>query len=154
MIEHPEKVKWEKEEDNWRLIDLSAMPQVKTVCKAGTPFLQHYWAMLSWCRDGQWLFCKSDFLFIRSQQCVSNISSWPILFVTGRYYSLLFAMSVGQYSILSDDWFISPQHVERSTNRWALGCLNPFPAARGSQEARITQPRARFLVEIWRFWKI
>ena len=40
-------------------------------------------------------------------------------------------------------------HIQGSTKGWALGCLNSHPAARGSQEARITQPKAHLLVEIF-----
>ena len=38
-------------------------------------------------------------------------------------------------------------HIQGSTKGWALGCLNSHPAARGSQEARITHPKAHLLVE-------
>ena len=34
-----------------------------------------------------------------------------------------------------------------SVTRWALGCVNSCPAARGTQEAGFTQPRAHLLAE-------
>ena len=35
--------------------------------------------------------------------------------------------------------------LQGSAKRWALGCVNSSPAARGSQEAVFTQPRAHLL---------
>ena len=37
--------------------------------------------------------------------------------------------------------------LQGSAKRWALGCVNLPPPARGSQEAGFTQPRARLLAE-------
>ena len=35
--------------------------------------------------------------------------------------------------------------VQGWAKKWSLGCVNSLPAARGSQEARFTQPRAHLL---------
>ena len=35
--------------------------------------------------------------------------------------------------------------LQGSAKRWALGCVNSHPAARGSQEAGFTQPRVNLL---------
>ena len=37
-------------------------------------------------------------------------------------------------------------NVQGSTKLWTLGCVNSRPAARGSLEARVTQPWAHILV--------
>ena len=42
---------------------------------------------------------------------------------------------------------MDPYSVQGSSKRWALGCVNSPPAARGSQEAGITQPRAHLLAD-------
>ena len=38
-------------------------------------------------------------------------------------------------------------NVQGSAKRWALGCVNSNPVARGSQEARFKQPRDNFLAD-------
>ena len=38
--------------------------------------------------------------------------------------------------------------VQGSAKMWALGCVNSIPAARESQEAGFTQPRAHFIVHL------
>ena len=41
--------------------------------------------------------------------------------------------------------------LQGSAKRWALGCVNMPPVARGSQEARFTQPRAHLLADPCRY---
>ena len=38
--------------------------------------------------------------------------------------------------------------VQRLAIRWALGCVNPPPGARGSQEAGFTQPRVHLVAHL------
>ena len=38
-------------------------------------------------------------------------------------------------------------YIQGSAKRWAVGCVNSLPAARGSQEADVTKPRVHLLAD-------
>ena len=42
-------------------------------------------------------------------------------------------------------------HIQGLVKRWALGCVNSPPAARGSQEAGFTQPSLCLFLQICRY---
>ena len=42
---------------------------------------------------------------------------------------------------------IAYYYIQGSAERWALGCVNSCPMARGSQEVGFTQPRAHLFVD-------